>query len=311
MDFKQNEYTELDGYQKKARETNRIPYRPELSEDFAADIIPLLGLAGEAGDLLTEYKKKLRDGDAYPIFQERIKEEAGDILWYLANLADRFNLKLSEIAHHNLEKTFNRFVETCSTDILDKGLEPEQRFPQTLEIEFREIEVDGIKKIGLFSDGENLGESTQIGASLTNNAYEDDGYKFHDAMHLAFVSSLGWSPVMRKLLKEAKIIKRAREGTDDEVQDGGRAKVIDEGLVALIYGYASERNFLNGVDTIDYSLLRTIKGMTKHLEVGCRSSADWQKAILDGCKVWSLLRNNNGGRVQVDRKERSITFCAL
>jgi len=43
----------------------------------------LLGLAGEAGTLLSEYKKHLRDGDAHQLHKERVAEELGDLLWYL------------------------------------------------------------------------------------------------------------------------------------------------------------------------------------------------------------------------------------
>ncbi|WP_262695976.1 nucleoside triphosphate pyrophosphohydrolase family protein [Kordiimonas aquimaris] len=252
---------EFDEYQQKARDTNRIPYSKESAEGLTEDIIPLLGLAGEAGDLLTEYKKRLRDGDAYVVFRDRVKEELGDIIWYVSNFADRFDLKLSEIIHYNLHKTFERFNDTCSIDALDVDLIEDRRFPQSFEIEFREIELDGHKKIQMRINGNELPPETNVGAALTDNAYSDDGYKFHDAMHLAFVAVLGWSPVMRKLLKEAKVIKSAREARIDEVEDGGRAKVIDEGLVALIFTYASQRNFLVGIDTIDYSLLRMIKEM--------------------------------------------------
>ena len=40
-------------------------------------IVPLLGLAGEAGGLLSEYKKYLRDGAAHRLFKERVGEELG------------------------------------------------------------------------------------------------------------------------------------------------------------------------------------------------------------------------------------------
>jgi len=33
------------------------------------------------------YKKYLRAGGAYKIFTDRVSEELGDILWYLANIA--------------------------------------------------------------------------------------------------------------------------------------------------------------------------------------------------------------------------------
>jgi len=302
------EKLEFDEYQQKARDTNRIPYSKENAGELTEDIIPLLGLAGEAGDLLTEYKKRLRDGDSYVVFKDRVKEELGDIIWYVSNFADRFDLKLSEIVHYNLRKTSERFNDTCSIDALDVDLTQDQRFPQTFEIEFREIELDGHKKIQLLVNGNELPPETTVGAALTDNAYKDDGYKFHDSMHLAFVAILGWSPVMRKLLKEAKVIRAVRDGVIDEVEDGGRAKVIDEGLIALIFSYASKRNLLNGIDTIDYSLLRTIKEMTDHLEVSCRSPADWQKAIIDGFSIWRKLQKNNGGRVYIDRQKRLIEY---
>ena len=47
-------------------------------------MVPLLGLAGEAGSLLTEYKKWLREGDRYRPFSDQVSEEIGDILWYLS-----------------------------------------------------------------------------------------------------------------------------------------------------------------------------------------------------------------------------------
>ena len=61
-------------------------------------IVPMLGLAGETGQLLSEYKKHLRDGEAHRLFKERVSEELGDLLWYIANVASKFDLTLDEIA---------------------------------------------------------------------------------------------------------------------------------------------------------------------------------------------------------------------
>src|SRR5690349_14387478 len=72
-------------------------------------MIPLLGRAGEAGSLLSEYKKWLREGDAYLPFTDQVAEEIGDILWYLANLASKLNLDLGEIAAENLAKVAERW----------------------------------------------------------------------------------------------------------------------------------------------------------------------------------------------------------
>ena len=40
-------------------------------------MIPLLGLAGETGTLLSEFKKKVRDKESYDGFKARAEEEIG------------------------------------------------------------------------------------------------------------------------------------------------------------------------------------------------------------------------------------------
>ena len=68
-------------------------------------LIPLLGLAGEAGQLLAEYKKRLRDGPGHVQFVDRVSEELGDILWYVANLASKYDLSLEAIADRISQKS--------------------------------------------------------------------------------------------------------------------------------------------------------------------------------------------------------------
>src|SRR4051812_4113395 len=109
MDFKE--------YQSKALESDQVPTQ-KYREDLIEKIVPLLGLAGEAGGLLSEYKKHLRDGLAHKLFKERISEELGDLLWYISNVASKFDLDLETIAKSNIEKVQERFVhknsgETC------------------------------------------------------------------------------------------------------------------------------------------------------------------------------------------------------
>jgi NTP pyrophosphatase (non-canonical NTP hydrolase) len=78
-------------------------------------MIPLLGIAGETGTLLAEFKKKIRDKDSYECFQEKAEEELGDILWYLPNIATRMGLSLSEIASKKLQKTSERWPTAGDT----------------------------------------------------------------------------------------------------------------------------------------------------------------------------------------------------
>ena len=85
--------------------TNSDPQTPTRHE-----VVPLLGLVGEVGGLLGEYKKRLRDGETHRSFPEEVAEELGDILWYVANVADKFGLELETIAADNLRKVSDRWL---------------------------------------------------------------------------------------------------------------------------------------------------------------------------------------------------------
>ena len=70
---------ELRAYQIESLRTDQVP--SDGGGDIAASlVVPMLGLAGETGQLLSEYKKHLRDGDAHRLFKERVAEELGDLL---------------------------------------------------------------------------------------------------------------------------------------------------------------------------------------------------------------------------------------
>jgi NTP pyrophosphatase (non-canonical NTP hydrolase) len=99
-------------YQELAKATDQMDsaLRQEIDPELALKrLVPLLGMAGEVGSLLVEYKKYLRDGNAHPLFPDHVAEELGDILWYLANTATNFDQNLTEIAAQNLEKTRRRW----------------------------------------------------------------------------------------------------------------------------------------------------------------------------------------------------------
>lgn len=92
----------LRAYQDRAKATDQRPVDDEAHEGSDdAFVIPLLGIGGELGTLQAEYKKYLRDGDEYRPFRDHIREELGDILRYVANLATKFALDLTDIADRN------------------------------------------------------------------------------------------------------------------------------------------------------------------------------------------------------------------
>lgn len=69
-----------------------------------------LGLAGEAGEIANKVKKIYRDddGDVRPETVEELAGELGDVLWYLAMLADELGLNLRGIAKANVLKLRDR-----------------------------------------------------------------------------------------------------------------------------------------------------------------------------------------------------------
>ncbi len=99
----------LHEYQLEALKTDQVPGNRKDKDD-AGIMVPLLGLAGEAGSLLTEYKKWLREGASYQIFKDRVVEELGDILWYVANIASKEDLNLEVVAEENLKKVRRRWM---------------------------------------------------------------------------------------------------------------------------------------------------------------------------------------------------------
>jgi NTP pyrophosphatase (non-canonical NTP hydrolase) len=109
---------QLDDYQRAARRT-------AIYADQHRVIYPALGLASArrsgattggrpwepaAGEVAGKIKKVLRDqgGDFASAPLEAIKDELGDVLWYVAVLAGDLGLSLDEIAAANLSKLASR-----------------------------------------------------------------------------------------------------------------------------------------------------------------------------------------------------------
>lgn len=288
---------DLRTYQERAAKTDRNPATD--AADQKAMMIPLLGLAGEAGELLSEYKKYLRDGDTHLLFRERFAEELGDLLWYLANVATKFGLNLADVASQNLVKCEQRFGERAGVTAFDAGFPEGERLPRQFQVDFNTIhDESGKPRMKAYYKGKPFGND------LTDNAYEGDGYRFHDVFHLAFAAVLGWSPITRSLLGR----QRRSKHEVDEVEDGGRAKAIEEGISALIFPYGKSYGWLEGKASVGSELLRTIKSMTAHLEVARCSTGDWENAIVQGFAVWREMKKRGGGTLLLDLDQRTLSI---
>ena len=72
-----------------------------------------MGLSGEAGEV-TDYLKKVIFHE-HSMDLEKFSKEMGDFLWYAANLASEYDLRLVDIMQQNINKLRKRYPEGFST----------------------------------------------------------------------------------------------------------------------------------------------------------------------------------------------------
>ena len=159
-------------------------------------------------------------------------------------------IDLEEAAGRNLKKIRSRWPkERTFVPLFDENFIPEEQLPRKLEVEFREIDRADKKIVLLRCNNLNFGDR------LTDNIEDPDFYRYHDVFHFAYAAYLGWSPVMRALLN----CKRKSAPNVDENQDGARARIIEEAVSAIVFSRAKEMELYEGIDHVDYDLLKTIQ----------------------------------------------------
>lgn len=97
---------EFEEYQKSSKKTAVYPRLGAPGGPFVGWIYPAIGLAGEAGEVEERIKKLIRDANfqVTPDLKEKIKNELGDLLWYVAQLATELGISLDDVAASNLAK---------------------------------------------------------------------------------------------------------------------------------------------------------------------------------------------------------------
>jgi NTP pyrophosphatase (non-canonical NTP hydrolase) len=91
-------------YQRESRKTWSV-----IHTDHSI-VYPTLGLTNEAGEVAGKIKKIFRDrnGQISEADRESLKQELGDVLWYLTQICTELGLTLEEVAEANLAKLFSR-----------------------------------------------------------------------------------------------------------------------------------------------------------------------------------------------------------
>jgi len=273
-----------------ARDTHGSPNSPE----FEAAII---ALAGKVGLLLNDFHQNRIANN-----RDVLSAHLLDIFRALINAADVADIDLAEAAAFNITKIHSRWPERQKyTPLFDEEFDALEQLPRVIKMNIIE------QKVGTRTFVIQQCNAINIGSSLTDNRLVDDDYRFHDAFHLAYAAILGWSPVIRALLK----LKRKSKPRIDEAEDGARAILIEEGISTLIFNRAHRLNYFESIKSLDYSLLKLIPEFVWGYEVEKCPLWQWEKAILDGFAVFRKLRKHRRGTVLADLNKRSITFKEL
>lgn len=227
------------------------------------------------------------------------------VLADLALLAHSLRLDLEEIASANIEKVNARWPKDRSrpTELFDSKCKEGEQLPRQLWVRFEEREVGARKYVYISVNGVNVGDR------LTDNSHTEDDYRFHDVFHLAYAACLGWSPVLRSLLK------RKRKSSDklDENEDGARAIITEEGVSTWMFNLGQENRLFEGVqlDAFSYSLLKQVQSLVRGYEVDRCQPWEWANAILTGFEVFRMLTLHRGGYVLADLHARKLTYKGL
>lgn len=301
----------------RAMETDRT----DKTDRHKAFHIGLHGIAGEAGSVVSEAKKCFRAGEMAggvgglpAALRDGVREELGDLLWYIAFIAYELDLNLDDVAAANLKKVQEFWSEELP-ELPDYDDHPhdDQKLPRHMLFKFEEDDSGDIPRVRMIPKGgladrfnkraaEQRRRACQIGDDLDDNATQADGYRYHDIIHLAHATVLGWSPVLRALMGA----QRRSVDDCDRVQDGARAKAIEEGLAALVFNYLEPYDLSS--EYLDWNLFKHVRRTVRGLEVASQPVSAWRHAYTQAFKIFLELRDNRGGTVECDLDSRELAF---
>ena len=225
-----------------------------------------------------------------------------EIWMALFQLCRLVEIEPNKAAIENVRKITGRWPkEKIYSPLFDDNFLPEEQLPRKLDVEFRQITRNHTTSVLLRCKELNIGDR------LTDNISDPDYYRYHDVLHFSHAVHLGWSPVLRSLLR----CKRKSVPELDHNQDGARAAIIEEAVSAIVFSRAKEMNMFDEIEDIDYELLKLIGDFVKGFEVENIPPWQWNVAISEGYRVFRLLCKNQGGIVSLNLVDRTLLYQPL
>ena len=91
-------------------EYQRLAQRTSNSRGNMSKLINgVMGLNGEAGECIDIIKKNEYQG--HPLDKDKLKDEVGDVLWYIAEICEGLGIGMEDVAIHNIEKLKKRYPD--------------------------------------------------------------------------------------------------------------------------------------------------------------------------------------------------------
>lgn len=241
------------------------------------------------------------------ILLETCQNKIQAVFGILLDVSHACDIKLSHALQENIGKIFSRWPPDNSFAHLpvfeNKKVPLFEQLPKEITIDIWEIDGSNPPIAMQQINGINIGDR------LTDNISVGDFYRFHDVFHYAYAAILHWSPVTRALLRT----KRKYDSVLDMNQDGARAILIEEGVATFVFNVAKRNNNFQGISEgeLSYDLLKMISSLVEGYEVEKCPLWLWERAILEGFKVFQYLQDNKKGRIMIDATQRTIIVGPL
>lgn len=286
----------FDEYEKLAARTDSVPLQGDEKLHFL-----LLGIGDELGQINGLVKKFMRHDIAVDAKKNDVVARLGDALWYMARIADHLGVPLEQVARNNVAFLDRRWLQTSDSLFSSRqGFLDErgEELPAKLEFLLERKEEDGIPKMRLSLSGRVIGDT------VDDNEYVEDHYRFHDVVHIGGLACLNWSPFFRKFLG----LKRKHDKEIDRVEDGAKARDIEEAISILIFQYFEKNDFLKGATSVDTNFLRSLRTFAGLREVSWVTERQWEDLMMQTAAVIRAIIDAKEGYVVADLVEGRVSF---